>query len=84
MTIPLHARWLANRIASRMILTVGHTKGGAGKTTLAVQPAIARAISGRDVRWSMGTGKGPLRRRLPSGHMLTASPGWHVRTTSTG
>ncbi len=32
-----------------MILTVGNTKGGVGKTTLAVQLAIARALSGRDV-----------------------------------
>jgi chromosome partitioning protein len=32
-----------------MILTVGNTKGGVGKTTLAVQIAIARAIAGRDV-----------------------------------
>lgn len=32
-----------------MILTVGNTKGGVGKTTLAVQLALARAIGGRDV-----------------------------------
>ena len=32
-----------------MILTIGNTKGGVGKTTLAVQLAIARAMSGRDV-----------------------------------
>lgn len=32
-----------------MILTVGNTKGGVGKTTLAVQIAIARALQGRDV-----------------------------------
>jgi len=32
-----------------MILTVGNTKGGVGKTTLAVQIAIARALAGRDV-----------------------------------
>ena len=32
-----------------MILTVGNTKGGTGKTTLAVQLAISLARAGRDV-----------------------------------
>ena len=32
-----------------MILTIGNTKGGVGKTTLAVQIAIARALAGREV-----------------------------------
>lgn len=32
-----------------MIVTVGNTKGGVGKTTLAVQLAIARARQGREV-----------------------------------
>ena len=32
-----------------MIFTVGNTKGGVGKTTLAVNIAIARALAGRDV-----------------------------------
>jgi chromosome partitioning protein len=32
-----------------MIVTVGNTKGGVGKTTLAVQLALARALTGRDV-----------------------------------
>ena len=32
-----------------MIVTVGNTKGGVGKTTLAVQIALSRALAGRDV-----------------------------------
>ena len=32
-----------------MILTIGNTKGGVGKTTLAVQLAITRALAGREV-----------------------------------
>lgn len=32
-----------------MIITVGNTKGGVGKTTLALNIAIARALEGRDV-----------------------------------
>ncbi len=32
-----------------MIVAVGNTKGGVGKTTLAVNLAIARALAGRDV-----------------------------------
>lgn len=32
-----------------MIVTVGNTKGGVGKTTLAVQLALTRALAGRDV-----------------------------------
>ena len=33
----------------RMIVTVGNTKGGVGKTTLAVQLALSWAMAGRDV-----------------------------------
>jgi cellulose biosynthesis protein BcsQ len=32
-----------------MILTVGNTKGGVGKTTIAVNAAMVRAAAGRDV-----------------------------------
>ena len=32
-----------------MIIAIGNTKGGVGKTTLAVQLAVTRALAGRDV-----------------------------------
>jgi chromosome partitioning protein len=32
-----------------VIVTVGNTKGGVGKTTLAIQLALSRALAGRDV-----------------------------------
>jgi chromosome partitioning protein len=32
-----------------VIITIGNTKGGVGKTTLAVQLAVTRALAGRDV-----------------------------------
>jgi len=40
------------------IITVGSTKGGIGKTTLALNIAIASALQGRDV-WLMLTGRVP-------------------------
>ena len=47
-----------------MILTVGHTKGGVGKTTLAFLLAVARARQGRDV-WLVDAD--------PQGSALTAA-----------
>ena len=41
-----------------MILTVGNTKGGVGKTTLALNIAIARARAGRDVWFIDGDRQG--------------------------
>ena len=55
-----------------MILTVGNTKGGVGKTTLAVNVAIARALSGRKV-WLVdgdrqGTAQTAITIRADAGH----------------
>ncbi len=56
-----------------MILTVGNTKGGVGKTTLAVNLAIARALSGREV-WLIdgdrqGTAQTAISIRAETGHV---------------
>ena len=49
---------------ARLILTVGHTKGGVGKTTLAFLLAVARPREGRDV-WLVDAD--------PQGSALTAA-----------
>ena len=56
-----------------MIVTVGNTKGGVGKTTLAVNIAIARALVGRDV-WLIdgdrqGTAQTAIAIRAEAGHL---------------
>lgn len=55
-----------------MIVTVGNTKGGVGKTTLALNVAIARALAGKDV-WLIdgdrqGTAQTAISIRAEAGH----------------
>lgn len=58
-----------------MIVTVGNTKGGVGKTTLAVNIAIARARAGRDVWLIDGDRQGTAQTAISIRAESEAEPG---------
>lgn len=58
-----------------MIVTVGNTKGGVGKTTLAVQLAVMRAKQGRDVWLIDGDRQGTASAAIAVRAELNQSPG---------
>ena len=58
-----------------MIVTVGNTKGGVGKTTLAFQLALARALSGRDVLLVDGDRQGSAQTAVAIRAEANRSPG---------
>jgi cellulose biosynthesis protein BcsQ len=63
-----------------MIVTVGNTKGGVGKTTLAIQLALARALAGRDVLVD-GDRQGSAQMAIT---IRAACLDWPVSSTTTG
>lgn len=58
-----------------MILTVGNTKGGVGKTTLAVQIALARVLLGHDVWLVDGDRQGTALAAMETRAELGRKPG---------
>lgn len=58
-----------------MIVTVGNTKGGVGKTTIAVNLAISRTLAGRDVWLIDGDRQGTAQSAISVRSALGRLPG---------
>jgi len=67
-----------------MIITVGNTKGGVGKTALALNLAIARALAGRDVWLIDGDRQGTAQMAISIRADAGCSPGIACATYSDG
>ena len=70
--------------ASKMILTIGNTKGGVGKTTLAIQIALARALAGHDPWLVDGDRQGTALMAIALWENFTQQPAIACSHTSTG
>lgn len=58
-----------------MIIAIGNTKGGVGKTTLAVQLAVTRALAGRDVWLIDGDRQGTAAAAIAARNEAGRAPG---------
>lgn len=58
-----------------MIIAIGNTKGGVGKTTLAVQLAVTRALAGRDVWLIDGDRQGTAAAAIAARNEADRKPG---------
>src|SRR2546430_567885 len=67
-----------------MIVTVGNTKGGVGKTTLAFQLALARALTGRDVLLLDGDRQGSGQTAVAIRAEAISSPPWRRPSAAAG
>ena len=66
-----------------MIITVGNTKGGVGKTTIALNLAIARALQGRDVWLIDGDRQGTAQTAITTAPRTASNRRSAARTTRT-
>jgi chromosome partitioning protein len=67
-----------------MILTVGNTKGGVGKTTIAINLAVARALAGRDVWLIDGDSQGTAQTAISIRAEANRQPGIACASYSEG
>jgi chromosome partitioning protein len=67
-----------------MILTIGNTKGGVGKTTIAINLAVARAMAGSDVWLIDGDSQGTAQTAISLRSAASRSPGIACSSYSDG
>ncbi len=74
--MPYHSyTFLIFKTVFKVIIAIGNTKGGVGKTTLAVQLAVTRSLAGRDVWLIDGDRQGTAAAAIAARSELRAVPG---------